>query len=86
MGKNFAKTARLAERAAKKARKLFAFKNYITRLIFLSIKMLKKDPLTETIPGFSTEGFKKIAKKYGVVIIAPLYEKDKKASTITPRL
>jgi agmatine deiminase len=33
--------------------------------------------LAETIPGESTETFSNLAKKLGVVIIAPLFEKDK---------
>ncbi|MEK7618337.1 MAG: carbon-nitrogen hydrolase [Patescibacteria group bacterium] len=78
MGKNFAKTARLAERAAKKGAKIICLQELYNTPYFPQYQNVKKDPLTETIPGFSTEGFKKIAKKYGVVIIAPLYEKDKK--------
>lgn len=34
--------------------------------------------LAETIPGESTEAFSILAKKYGVVIIVPLFEKDGK--------
>src|SRR5271157_1750107 len=34
----------------------------------------------ETIPGESTDAFAVLAKKYGVVIVVPLFEKDDKGS------
>lgn len=45
---------------------------------FPQYKKAKKDNYIETIPGESTNIFSVIAKKYKVVIVVPIYEKDKK--------
>lgn len=41
---------------------------------------MKKDNFSETIPGESTKVFSTIAKKYKVIIIVPIFEKDKKGN------
>jgi agmatine deiminase len=76
--KNFAKTAKLVEVAAKKGAQIICLEELYNTPYFPQYEKLEKDQFAETIPGYSTQGFSKLAKKYGVVIIAPLYEKDKK--------
>ena len=39
---------------------------------------MKKDNFSETIPGESTKVFFYNCKKYKVIIIVPIFEKDKK--------
>ena len=73
---NLIKTAKLVENAAKKGAQIICLQELFKTLYFPQYKNSQKDNYAETIPGESTELFSKIAKKYNVVIIVPIFEKD----------
>lgn len=78
MAKNFAKTAKMVERAAQKGAQIICLQElYNTRYFPQYSKIKAKDKYAECIPGASTSLFSEIAKAYGVVIIVPIYEKSK---------
>lgn len=72
---NLEKTARLIEQAAKKGAKIICLQELYRTIYFPQYKKLDKDSYAETIPGESTRVFSLLAKKYGVVIIVPVFEK-----------
>ncbi len=74
---NLVKTAKLAEQAAKKGAKIICLQELYRTIYFPQYKKADKDSYTEAIPGESTRVFSALAKKYGVVIIVPLFEKRK---------
>ena len=74
---NLKKTIRLVEQAAKKGAQIICLQELYRTIYFPQYKNVKKDDYAETIPGESTKLFSKIAKKYEVVIIIPIFEKDK---------
>ena len=73
---NLIKTAKLVETAAKKGAQIICLQELFKTLYFPQYKNAKKDDYAETIPGESTLLFCKIAKKYKVVIIVPIFERD----------
>ena len=73
---NLIKTAKMVEQAAKKGAQIICLQELYRTLYFPQYKNAKKDDYSETIPGESTEVFSAIAKKYKVVIIVPIFEKD----------
>ncbi|MDQ5954707.1 MAG: hydrolase protein [Patescibacteria group bacterium] len=73
---NIQKTAKLVENAAKKGAQIICLQELYSTPYFPQYQKVNKDKFTETIPGTSSEVFKEIAKKYGVVIIVPIYEKE----------
>jgi len=77
MKKNLIKTAKMVEQAAKKGAQIICLQELYNTPYFPQYEKMNKDDFTEFVPGDSTELFKGIAKKYGVVIIVPLYEKAK---------
>ena len=77
MDKNLIQTAKMVEQAAKKGAQIICLQELYRTIYFPQYKNVKKDDFSETIPGESTELFSKIAKKYKVVIIVPVFEKDK---------
>ncbi|MFZ3011757.1 MAG: carbon-nitrogen hydrolase [Minisyncoccia bacterium] len=74
---NLIKTAKLVEQAAKKGAQIICLQELYRTIYFPQYKNAKKDDFSETIPGESTRVFSAVAKKYKVVIIVPIYEKDK---------
>lgn len=74
--KNLIKTIVLVEKAAKKGAQIICLQELYKTPYFPQYKNANKDDYAESIPGESTELFSKIAKKYKVVIIVPVYEKD----------
>ena len=75
---NLAKTARLVGQAAQKGAKIICLEELFRTPYFPQYRSVKKDDFAETIPGESTKIFSALAKKYEVIIIVPVFEKDKK--------
>jgi len=76
--KNLEKTIKLVEQAAKKGAKIICLQELFKTPYFPQYQNVKRDNFSETIPGESTKVLSKIAKKYKVIIIVPVFEKDKK--------
>ena len=75
--KNLLKAISFVERAAKKGAKIICLPELYRTPYFPQYKHADKNTYAETIPGISTKAFAPLAKKYGVVIIVPIYEKMK---------
>src|SRR3954470_18788271 len=75
VAKNRANQLRLLEQAAKKGAQILCTQELFTSQYFCQVEDHRFFKLAETIPGPSTDAFSKLAKKYGVVIIASLFEK-----------
>lgn len=75
---NLINTARMVEQAIQKGAEIICLQELYKTPYFPQYKKVKKNKYAETIPGESTDVFSAIAKKYKVVIIAPIYERDKK--------
>lgn len=70
------KTAlRLAEQAAKQGANIICTQELFASQYFCQSEDHENFKLAEPIPGPSTAAFQKIAKKYGVVIVASLFER-----------
>lgn len=74
---NLIKTTKLVEKAVKKGAQIICLQELYKTPYFPQYKNAKKDDFSETIPGESTKVFSAIAKKYKVVIVVPIFEKDK---------
>jgi N-carbamoylputrescine amidase len=72
---NLKKTLALTEQAAKKGAKIICTQELFRSQYFCQCEDHAYFDLAEPIPGPSSVAFQKIAKKYGVVIIASLFEK-----------
>ncbi|MCX6955116.1 MAG: acyltransferase, partial [Verrucomicrobia bacterium] len=72
---NLKKTLALTEQAAKKGAKIICTQELFRSQYFCQAEDHAYFDLAEPIPGPSSAAFQKIAKKYGVVIIASLFEK-----------
>ncbi len=73
---NLRKAVALAEQAAKKGAQIICTQEMVTSQYFCQSEEHRFFDLAEPIPGGpSTVAFQKVAKKYGVVIIASLFEK-----------
>ncbi len=77
---NLINTTQMIERAIQQGAEIICLQELYKTLYFPQYKKVKKDDYIETIPGESTNIFSAIAKKYKVVIIVPIYEKDKKGN------
>lgn len=77
MSKNFSHTCDLVIQAAKKGAKIICLQELYNTPYFPQRQGEDKDKFAEYIPGASTSMFEEIAKMYGVIIIIPLYEKEK---------
>jgi agmatine deiminase len=73
-----AKTAALIEKAAKKGAQIICLEELYRTIYFPQYQAITKDEYSESIPGESTALLSKIAKKYRIVIIVPVFEKDNK--------
>lgn len=72
---NLKKTLALTERAAKQGANIICTQELFRSQYFCQNEDHENFKLAEPIPGPSTKAFQKIAKKYGVVIVASLFEK-----------
>jgi len=72
---NLKKTLDLTEKAAKKGAQIICTQELFRSQYFCQNEDHENFKLAESIPGPSSKAFQKIAKKYGVVIIASLFEK-----------
>ena len=72
---NLKKTLALTEKAAKKGAQIICTQELFRSQYFCQNEDHENFKLAESIPGPSSQAFQKIAKKYGVVIIASLFEK-----------
>jgi agmatine deiminase len=77
LSENMAKTQQKIIQAAEKGAQLICLQELYRTRYFPQEENVDADPLAETIPGPSTKVFSNSAKKYGSVIIAPLFEKNK---------
>jgi N-carbamoylputrescine amidase len=75
VAKNRANQLRLLEQAAKKGAQILCTQELFTSQYFCQVEDHRFFKLAETIPGPSTDAMSKLAKKYGVVIVASLFEK-----------
>ena len=72
---NLKKTLALTEQAAKKGAKIICTQELFRSQYFCQCEDHAYFDLAEPIPGPSSAAFQKLAKKYGVVIIASLFER-----------
>lgn len=77
MDVNLKNAIKKAELAAKKGAKIICLPELYHTLYFPQAEHANKNLFAESVPGKSTQAFSKLAKKYGVVIVVPLYEKTK---------
>ena len=72
---NLAKQARLVEQAAKQGAQIICTQELFGSQYFCQMEDHRFFKLAEKIPGPSTDALGKIARKFGVVVIASLFEK-----------
>lgn len=72
---NMKKSAQYTIEAAKAGAQIVCHQEMYRSVYFCQGQDYEGFKLAETIPGPSTEMFSKIAKEYGIVIVAPLFEK-----------
>lgn len=78
LAKNFAKTAKMVERAARRGAQIICLQELFLSPYFCQGPKDKKNfALAEIVPGPTTIAFSKLAKKYGVVILCSIFEKTK---------
>ena len=78
INKNLKNTLAQVESTAKKGAKIICLQELYRTRYFPQYPKLAKKQFSETIPGQSSEAFSQIAKKYKVVIIVPIFERDEK--------
>jgi agmatine deiminase len=78
LNSNLEKTLEMVENAAKKGAEIICLQELYKTPYFPREKGVDIKDYLETIPGESTEAFKKISKKYKCSIILPIYEKANK--------
>lgn len=74
---NLINTVKMVEKAIQEGAEIICLQELYKTPYFPQYKKVKKEKFCETIPGESTQIFSNIAKKYKVVIIVPIYERDK---------
>ncbi|HNW71830.1 MAG TPA: carbon-nitrogen hydrolase [Candidatus Paceibacterota bacterium] len=74
---NLINTFQMVEDAARNGAQIICLQELYKTPYFPQYKNVKKEKFYETIPGESTDVFSRIARKYKVVIIVPIFEKDK---------
>jgi len=72
---NLERTLALAEKAARKGAQIICTQELFRSQYFCQNEDHENFKLAETIPGPSTDAFRKLAKKHAVVVIASLFEK-----------
>jgi agmatine deiminase len=73
---NMAKTERKIEEAAARGAQIICLQELYRSRYFPQKEGVDVSALTESIPGPSTDAFSALAKRLGVVIVAPIYEKN----------
>jgi agmatine deiminase len=73
---NMAKTQQKIIEAAKKGAQIVCLQELYRTRYFPQQENLDVKALAESIPGESTRAFSELAKKFGIVIVAPLFEKN----------
>lgn len=74
---NLINTVGMVEEAARNGAEIICLQELFRTPYFPQYKKVRKDKFSETIPGESTKVFSTLAKKHKVVIIVPIFEKDK---------
>jgi agmatine deiminase len=77
---NLIKTAKQVEKAARMGAKIICLQELYRTHYFPQYPRAKKNKFSETTTGQSVKIFSAIAKKYKVVIIVPIFEKDKRGN------
>lgn len=77
MDANLKNALKKVELAAKKGAKIICLPELYHTLYFPQAEYANKNLFAESVAGKSAQAFSKLAKKYGVVIVVPLYEKTK---------
>ncbi len=72
---NLKKAAAWVEKAAKQGAQVICLPELFKSQYFCQTEDIGNFELAESIPGPSTELFSKIAKKFGVVVVVPVFEK-----------
>ena len=72
---NLKKTLALAERAARRGANIICTQELCRSQYFCQEEKYDHFKLAESIPGPSSKAFQAIAKKFGVVVIASLFER-----------
>ena len=72
---NLKKAAAWVEKAAKQGAQVICLPELFKSQYFCQTEDIENFELAESIPGPSTELFSKIAKKFGVVVVVPVFEK-----------
>lgn len=75
---NLQKSVQFIERAAQKGAQIICLQELFRTPYFPQYQNSEKNNYAETIPGISTETLSKLAQKYQVVIVVPVYEKNRK--------
>ncbi|MCL5877070.1 MAG: carbon-nitrogen hydrolase [Candidatus Bathyarchaeota archaeon] len=75
IAENMQKTQRKIAEAAEKDAQIICLQELYRTRYFPQQENVDAAPLAEPIPGPSTDALSKLAKKHGVVIVAPLFEK-----------
>ncbi|MEI8270091.1 MAG: carbon-nitrogen hydrolase [bacterium] len=75
---NLINTIRMVEEAIEEGAQIICLQELYRTPYFPQYENAKKDEYAETIPGDSTKAFSVLAEKHKVVIIVPIFEKDKK--------
>ncbi len=73
--KNIARTKDLIAQAAKKGAQVICLQELFASQYFCQAEKHEYFKLAETIPGNQTEEMRAVAKKHGVVLIVPLFER-----------
>lgn len=74
---NVGKTVKLIEQAAKKGAQIVCLQELFQTIYFPQAQGLNKSDFAETVPGPTSTVMKNLAKKLGIVLIVPIYEKAK---------
>ena len=72
---NLKKASAWVEKAAKQGAQVICLPELFKSQYFCQTEDIENFELAESIPGPSTELFSKIAKKFGVVVVVPVFEK-----------
>lgn len=72
---NVQKSIKMVEQAAKKGAKIIALQELFQTPYFPQWEKMKKDDFAESLEGYTITEMKKTAKKFGVTLVVPIYEK-----------
>ncbi|MCL5266776.1 MAG: carbon-nitrogen hydrolase [Bacteroidetes bacterium] len=72
---NLKKAVSLVEKAARQGARVICLPEMFRSRYFCQVEDIRNFGLAETIPGPSTQAISKLAKKYKVAVVVPLFEK-----------